>query len=127
MSSDSDNEKRAGGAPPLTEHNEVESSELPVIIDKATERRLMRKLDARIVWVVMWTYLMNFMDRVNIGNARLYGLEEDLGLTGNQFQISVSILYVFPGAWVGGVASIADQTRQLRDVLYLRGSFQHDH
>jgi hypothetical protein len=96
MSSDSENEKRAGGALPPTEHNEVESSELPVVIDKATERRLMRKLDSRIVWVVMWTYLMNFMDRVNIGNARLYGLEEDLGLTGNQFQISVSILYVFP-------------------------------
>jgi hypothetical protein len=98
MSSDSDNEKRAGGVPPLTDHNETESNEPPAIIDKATERRLMRKLDARIVWVVMWTYLMNFMDRVNIGNARLYGLEEDLGLTGNQFQISVSILYVFPPA-----------------------------
>ena len=32
--------------------------------------------------------------RVNIGNARLYGLEEDLGLVGNQFQIAVSILFV---------------------------------
>lgn len=31
---------------------------------------------------------------VNIGNARLYGLEEDLGLVGNQFQIAVSILFV---------------------------------
>jgi MFS family permease len=31
---------------------------------------------------------------VNIGNARLYGLEEDLGLEGDQFQISVSILFV---------------------------------
>lgn len=37
---------------------------------------------------------MNFMDRVNIGNARLYGLEEDLGLTGDQYQIAVSILFV---------------------------------
>jgi MFS family permease len=31
---------------------------------------------------------------VNIGNARLYHLEEDLGLTGNQFQVAVSILFV---------------------------------
>ena len=31
---------------------------------------------------------------VNIGNARLYGLEKDLGLVGNQFQIAVSILFV---------------------------------
>ena len=34
------------------------------------------------------------MGRVNIGNARLYGLEKDLGLKGNQFQTSVSILFV---------------------------------
>jgi hypothetical protein len=32
------------------------------------------------------------MDRVNIGNARLYDLEKDLGMTGNMFQIAVSIL-----------------------------------
>lgn len=33
---------------------------------------------------------------VNIGNARLYGMEEDLGMNprGNQFQIAVSILFV---------------------------------
>lgn len=35
---------------------------------------------------------MSFIDRVNIGNARLYSLEEDLGMTGNMFQIAVSIL-----------------------------------
>lgn len=34
------------------------------------------------------------MTRVNIGNARLYGLEADLGMHGNQFQIAVSILFV---------------------------------
>jgi MFS family permease len=34
--------------------------------------------------------------RVNIGNARLYGLEEDLGMNpkGNQYQIAVSVLFV---------------------------------
>lgn len=34
------------------------------------------------------------MDRVAIGNARLYGLEEDLGLEGEQFQIAVSVLFI---------------------------------
>lgn len=32
--------------------------------------------------------------RVNIGNARLFGLEEDLGLHGNQYQTAVSLLFV---------------------------------
>ena len=36
----------------------------------------------------------SFLDRVNIGNARLYGLEEDLGLQGDQYQIAVSLLFV---------------------------------
>jgi hypothetical protein len=31
---------------------------------------------------------------VAIGNARLYGLEEDLGLEGEQFQIAVSVLFI---------------------------------
>lgn len=31
---------------------------------------------------------------VNIGNARLYGMEEDLGLVGNQYQVAVCILFV---------------------------------
>lgn len=32
--------------------------------------------------------------RVNIGNARLYGLEADLGLSKTQFQVAVSVLFV---------------------------------
>lgn len=32
--------------------------------------------------------------RVNIGNARLYGMEEDLGLVQNQYQTAVSLLFV---------------------------------
>lgn len=31
---------------------------------------------------------------VGIGNARLYGLEDELGLTGDQYQLAVSILFV---------------------------------
>lgn len=32
--------------------------------------------------------------QVNIGDARLYGMEEDLGLEGSQFQTAVSLLFV---------------------------------
>ncbi|CAA9956429.1 hypothetical protein P3342_000048 [Pyrenophora teres f. teres] len=75
---------------------DVEHAGLATTVDAATEKRLLRKLDIRIVPMICWIYLMNFMDRVNIGNARLYGLEEDLGMdpAGNKFQIAVSILFV---------------------------------
>lgn len=42
----------------------------PVVVDDATEKKLMRKLDLRLIPMVMWMYLMSFMDRVSIGNAR---------------------------------------------------------
>lgn len=61
--------------------------------------------------------------RVNIGNARLYGLEEDLGMTGTQYQIAVSVLfptyvcfelpsnlvlkhYVRPSRWIAFITTV---------------------
>ncbi|KAI1207589.1 DNA-repair protein rad2 [Annulohypoxylon truncatum] len=52
------------------------------------EKKLLRKLDLHIIPLVM------LLCQVNIGNARLYSMEEDLGLVGNQFQVAVSIFYV---------------------------------
>lgn len=66
-------------------------SELP---GPEVESRLLKKLDRRIIPMACWIYLMNFMDRVGIGNARLYDMEADLGLVGDQYQIAVSILFV---------------------------------
>ncbi|KAF2798229.1 high-affinity nicotinic acid transporter-like protein [Melanomma pulvis-pyrius CBS 109.77] len=63
-------------------------------VDVVAEAKLVRKLDLFLIPVVMLLYLLSFLDRVNIGNARLYKLETDLGLKGNQFQVAVSILFV---------------------------------
>ncbi|KAM0414652.1 hypothetical protein ACHAPT_013496 [Fusarium lateritium] len=63
-------------------------------IDDKVEKKLLQKLDSCIIPPVMLLYLFSFLDRVNIGNARLYGLEEDLGLVSNQYQLAVSILFV---------------------------------
>jgi MFS family permease len=65
-----------------------------VCIDTEAEKRLVSKLDRYIIPTVMMAYLLCFLDRVNIGNARLYGLEADLGLTGSQYQTAVSLLFV---------------------------------
>ncbi|KAJ0157981.1 putative transporter, partial [Colletotrichum tanaceti] len=62
--------------------------------DAAVEKKIVRKLDMHIIPLVMLLYLFSFLDRVNIGNARLYNLERDLDMHGNQFQVAVSILFV---------------------------------
>jgi hypothetical protein len=41
-----------------------------VPIDHAAEARLIRKLDWHVIPITMLLYLMSFLDRVNIGNAR---------------------------------------------------------
>jgi hypothetical protein len=48
--------------PPL-KVEDVEQNGSMVEIDAATEARLLRKLDIRIVPMICWIYLMNFMDR----------------------------------------------------------------
>ena len=39
-------------------------------------------------------HCQSFLDRVNIGNARLYGLTTDLHLTSDRYQTAVSLLFV---------------------------------
>lgn len=63
-------------------------------VHNADEQRLIRKMDIHILPFVVLLYLFSFLDRVNIGNARLYGMEEDLGLVGDQYQVAVSLLFI---------------------------------
>lgn len=65
-----------------------------IVIDPKEERALVAKLDRWIVPPVMLLYLFSFLDRINIGNARLYDIEGDLGLEGTQYQAAVSLLFV---------------------------------
>ncbi|KAG1776639.1 sugar transporter [Suillus placidus] len=63
-------------------------------IDSSTvEKRLLRKLDLRVAFLVL-VYIMNYMDRTNAAAARLRSYEEDLGMIGNQFNTLTSVLYV---------------------------------
>lgn len=57
------------------------------------ETKLVRKLDWHIMPIVFCMYFMNKLDQNAIANARLDGLEADLGLIGNQFNVCVSVLY----------------------------------
>ncbi|KAK2606262.1 hypothetical protein QQS21_003310 [Conoideocrella luteorostrata] len=58
------------------------------------EKKLLKKLDLYLIPLVMSIYLFSFIDRVNVGNARLYKLEADLSLSSSQFQVAVSIFFV---------------------------------
>ncbi|KAK7957993.1 MFS transporter [Apiospora saccharicola] len=63
-------------------------------MSRAEEARLVRKFDLHILPIIILLYLCCFMDRINIGNARLYGLEEELGMHGHDFPLAVSCLFI---------------------------------
>ncbi|CAE6440965.1 unnamed protein product [Rhizoctonia solani] len=58
-------------------------------------KRLLSKLDRRILPWMAGLFLLSYLDRSNIGNARLDGLEKDLGLHGLQFNNALAIFYPF--------------------------------
>lgn len=58
-----------------------------VEIDSELDRAITRKFDIHLVPWLFGLWLLAFIDRSNIGNARLDGLEKDLGLVGNRFNI----------------------------------------
>jgi sugar phosphate permease len=62
--------------------------------DPQVEARLRLKIDLYIMPTISLLYLFCFIDRANIGNAKLAGLEEDLGLTGNDYNAVLSIFYI---------------------------------
>jgi sugar phosphate permease len=49
------------------------------------EKAILRKMDLRLIPMLALLYLLSFLDRGNIGNARIEGLVEDLGMTGPQY------------------------------------------
>ncbi|KAL1914417.1 uncharacterized protein VTP21DRAFT_8935 [Calcarisporiella thermophila] len=57
------------------------------------EKLLVRKLDLRIIPWLSLLYLFSFLDRGNIGNARLAGLEESLEMSGDDFEHVLLIFY----------------------------------
>ena len=63
-------------------------------IDPAAERALVWKFDIRILPVLALMYLFNSLDKSNLGNAKTAGLEKTLGLTGDQYNVILSVFFV---------------------------------
>lgn len=59
----------------------------------AFDRKILLKLYILIVPPMATLYLLVFVDRTNIGNARVAGLQRDLGLTDHQYKTGKPIPY----------------------------------
>ncbi|KAF9476455.1 MFS transporter [Pholiota conissans] len=69
-------------------------------------KQVLFKLDCHILPPLALLWLANFIDRSNVGNARIAGLEKDTHLVGNQFNTALAVFYVtyiaieLPSNWV---------------------------
>lgn len=79
----------------IHEASSGDRSESPsTVFDPLLEKQVWRKLDMWILPVVAMFYFLSFLDRSNIGNARVAGLQKDLKMTNKEYSIALTVTYV---------------------------------
>ncbi|KAM5341782.1 hypothetical protein ACJ41O_014813 [Fusarium nematophilum] len=58
------------------------------------EKRLVRKIDMYILPMMWIMYLLSYMDRTNIGNAKIAGMDKDLNLDSNRYSIVLVVFFI---------------------------------
>ena len=93
---------------PAQSHVEALRQEQPASeIDPQLSKRLDRKFDLRIMPWLFGIWLFAFIDRSNIGNAKIDGLTVDLNIEkGNKFNVALLVFFILyiavdvPSNWV---------------------------
>ncbi|KAG5361537.1 putative tartrate transporter [Yarrowia sp. C11] len=77
-------------APSFKEDVEIN---VEAVFPAINEKKVTLKIDFRIVPILSILYLMSFLDRGNIGNANIEGLSKDLGLSGTQYNLCLTVFF----------------------------------
>lgn len=87
--------KEGSGSPDLRQDLHEDYDELGVICPPhTTEKKLMTRIDLHLLPFISLLYLLAFLDRVNIANAKSFGLTEDLKLGGTEYNTILTIFFV---------------------------------
>jgi hypothetical protein len=74
----------------VCEHS-IENSNDENIDSPEAVRKLLWKLDTRVLPIFLLLWFLTFIDRVNIANAKVQGLEKGLGMKGNQYNVALTV------------------------------------
>jgi hypothetical protein len=104
---------------PRQSHDEVAHEPVPLDaedleLSPEEERKLLRRVDLKVLPMVTVLYLLSFLDRVNIGQANVSGLSRDLKITSIEYQISLIVFFVGYVAIGAYPVLRADQTADTR-------------
>lgn len=87
-------EKRANDADEVGKEASSNSADDFQVTEQVNERALVRKIDLRILPALTTLYLLSFLDRSNVGNARIEGLTDDLHMTGDQYLTGLTLYFI---------------------------------
>jgi hypothetical protein len=63
--------------------------------DPVAARKLLRKLDLRVLPILTVLWFLTFIDRVNIANAKVQKMEKSLHMKGNDYNVALTV-----GIWL---------------------------
>ena len=84
-------------SPPALENEKLPVSTIehtPTLADDERASKLTRKCDLHLLPPLFLIWFFPFIDRINIGNARIQGLEKDLHMTGSQFNVALVVFFI---------------------------------
>ena len=80
-----------------TGHNDINHGYDPRLAPtytKAEEDAVIRKLDWRLMPLIFLLYSLSVLDRANLGNARISGMEDDIDLSGTRYDWLGTTFYI---------------------------------
>ncbi|KAF8149437.1 phthalate transporter [Crassisporium funariophilum] len=61
---------------------------------EAERKKVLRKMDLHLLPFISFLYLLSFLDRANIGNAKIAGMAHDLHLDGLKYNIIAAVFFI---------------------------------
>ncbi|KAF8916076.1 MFS general substrate transporter [Mucidula mucida] len=84
-------DEKATGSIQVIENSKVYNADVDV--SSVDEQKLLRKIDIALIPWLSLLYLLSFLDRTSIGNAKLYHMVDDLHMSDNQYLISLTVFF----------------------------------
>jgi hypothetical protein len=87
--------KESTNTPPYVEEKEhITGPSTPPGATTDAEKRLLRKIDIHLIPILFLIYMLSFLDRINIGNAKIQGLTQELHMSGTDYNATLLVFFV---------------------------------
>ncbi|POR39778.1 Putative transporter [Tolypocladium paradoxum] len=72
----------------------LKQADHPVVVTPADNTRVLRRIDLRILPIMLFVYCLQSLDKTTLSYASVFGIIEDTNLVGDQFSWLGSIVYI---------------------------------